>query len=138
MTLQRLGDLARLFEIVAPMTACYVEPGAPRPPSPPQEVAPMQPTPPPPQVIAPAPPPPQGEVIVMEPPAPPPPQVEPPPPPPPSPDHVWIAGAYTWSAGRYTWERGHYDRRPRLNARYASGHWEGTGRGHVWVAPHWE
>jgi len=74
----------------------------------------------------------------VEPPAPPPPQIEPPPPPPPSPEHVWIAGAYGWSGGRYTWERGHYERRPRPNARYAAGHWEATGRGHVWVAPHWE
>jgi hypothetical protein len=135
MTVRTIGAVARLLAIVAPMSACYVEPAAPPPPPP--QVAP--PPPPPPQGVIepPAPPPPQGEVVI-EPPPPPPPQLEAPPPPPPSQEHVWVAGAYSWQGGRYTWEPGHYERRPRANSRHVAGHWQGAGRGRVWVGGHWD
>ena len=129
MTRRTIGKIVRLLAVVAPMSACYVEP------APPPAVMP----PPPPQtaVEPPAPPPPQGEVVV-EPPPPPPPQAEPAPPPPPSPDHVWIVGAYGYSGGRYVWEPGHYERRPRRAARYVHGHWQEAGRGRAWIGGHWE
>ncbi len=68
----------------------------------------------------------------------------PPPPPPeavpaaPSPEHVWVPGYHRWNGRAYDWQAGHYERRPRPNAQYVTGHWEQRDRGHVWVEGHWQ
>jgi hypothetical protein len=83
------------------------------------------------------PPPPPGEVVV---------EYDPPPPPPaevevvpvtPGPEFIWIGGYHRWNGRHYVWIPGHYDRRPHEGARWEHGHWEGRGRGHVWVEGRW-
>jgi hypothetical protein len=101
----------------SPLVGCYVGPG----PGP-----------------APPPPPPQQAEVVEAPPPPPPPESEPAPPPPPGPDYGWVPGYQRWNGHSYYWERGHYDRRPHAGSRWNAAHWEGRGRGQVWVDGRWD
>ena len=41
----------------------------------------------------------------------------------PSPDYIWIGGAWFWEGGRHVWHRGY---------------WSAPRSGHYWVGHHWE
>ena len=106
-TLYRVGFVT-LFAAAPALGGCYVESG------PPPDTAVAYENPPPP-------PPPEPEVVTVS----------------PGPDYVWIGGYHRWNGRSYGWTRGHYERRPHREARYAPGHWEHRGRGHVWVEGRW-
>jgi hypothetical protein len=113
----RLLALCSVFAAI-PATGCYVEART--------------------RAVAPPPPAVEGEVVVEESPPPPPPPVEVEvPPPSPGVEYVWVGGYHRWEGRRYIWVRGRYERRPHAAARWEPAHWEGRGRGHVFVEGRW-